>query len=133
MTADEILDQIQRIGALMEIRGDRLHVEAPKGRLTPDLVEDLKRHKPEVIDYLLSKSCNRIESLNVAIKIESAFGDLWLVSSEAERGLADDGNPIYTAVEARRIVGMPEQIVRQVHELKRVFGGRLDWVEDTAE
>ena len=44
-------------------------------------------------------SLSDLERQRVALKIESQFGDLWLVSTEDERNLADD-NPVYTVAEA---------------------------------
>jgi hypothetical protein len=71
-----------------------------------------------------------LERRLVAIKIESGeFGGLWLISSESERHLADDGAPSYTAAEARRMIGLPEAMVRQIYSLKVSYGGTLDDVQ----
>lgn len=76
-------------------------------------------------------SLDVVEREHVALRIESRdYGTLWLVSTEAERGLADDGTPTYTVAEARKMIGLPEKLIRQIHAFKRVFKGSLDRVEE---
>ncbi len=72
--------------------------------------------------------------MDVALKIESdAFGDLWLVSGEGSRRLVDTDDPVYTAPEARRMIGLPEELVRQIHAFKKTFGGRIEQVQPDNE
>ena len=37
MTADALPTAVRKVGILLEVRGDRLHVEAPAGVVTPEL------------------------------------------------------------------------------------------------
>ena len=96
-----------------------------------------KEHKPELLELLSGGNrdwarmpLSELEGLHVAIKIESdELGSLWLVSTEAERELADPGEPTYTALEAKQVLGLPREFVRRIHEFKRVFDGSLDHLE----
>ncbi len=52
MTATEILSYVKSAGILLAARGDRLHVEAPAGAVTPALREALARHKAALLALL---------------------------------------------------------------------------------
>jgi hypothetical protein len=52
MTAHEILIFAQQAGIALEARGDRLHVEAPAGTVTPELKDALVRRKVELLAVL---------------------------------------------------------------------------------
>ena len=71
-----------------------------------------------------------LERQQVALRIESReYGTLWLCSTETERQLAEDGQTTYTIEEARRMIGLPEPLVRQIHAFKRVFHGTLERID----
>jgi hypothetical protein len=55
VTAQEILAEIRMLGGRLEARGDRLHVEAPKGVLTPEHREAVAVLKPELLQLLQQK------------------------------------------------------------------------------
>ena len=77
---------------------------------------------------------SELEEMDVAIKIESdAFGDLWLVSGEGSRRLADTDDPVYTVPEARRMIGLPGELVRQIHSFKKSFSGVIEHVQPDNE
>jgi hypothetical protein len=52
MTADQLMIEAARLGIALEARGDRLHVEAPVGVVTPELRFELARHKPALVALL---------------------------------------------------------------------------------
>jgi len=52
MTTDEILAYVRQAGIRLEVRGDRLHVEAPVGVVTPQVRDALARHKPALLELL---------------------------------------------------------------------------------
>src|SRR5438445_6785321 len=53
MTATELRTAVRQGGIVLEARGDRLHVEAPAGAVTPGLREELTRHKPALLELLV--------------------------------------------------------------------------------
>ena len=50
------LDELAQLGVRVTVRGDRLHVEAPVGVLTPGLRESLRAGKAEIIESLSASS-----------------------------------------------------------------------------
>jgi hypothetical protein len=52
MSPDDLFAETQRLGITLSARGDRLHVEAPAGRVTPELRAALARHKPALLARL---------------------------------------------------------------------------------
>ena len=140
MTAREVLERIHEVGGTVVAEGDVLKFRAPEP-LSADVMAMAKEHKPELLALLSREGrdwarmpLSELEGLSVAIKIESdEYGDLWLVSGERERKLADGGAPTYTVLEAKQIVGLPMGLVRQVHEFKRVFDGKLDRIDEEHE
>ena len=50
------LEQLQTSDVKVWVEGDRLRCNAPQGVLTPDLQEELKKRKPEIIAFLRSAS-----------------------------------------------------------------------------
>src|ERR1700723_1754445 len=51
-SASEILANLQRLGIQASAVGDHLSISAPKGALTPDLLEQLKSRKLELLGIL---------------------------------------------------------------------------------
>jgi hypothetical protein len=56
MTADTLLRTLEMAGAKVSVRGERLHIEAPTGLVTPDLLDAMRQAKPELL-ALLAGSC----------------------------------------------------------------------------
>ena len=52
MTTHELLTAAQTAGITLEARGDRLHIEAPRGSLTPELRDTLAERKAELLALL---------------------------------------------------------------------------------
>ena len=127
MTVPQIIDAIRNAGGQIDVdHGDLLLTAARP--LPPDLVTKVRNQKPELLAALTRNglevwSCLPLDELkrrHVALKIKSdEFGDLWLVSTEVERELADDGTPTYTVAEARKIIGLPKDLTQQIHEFKK--------------
>jgi len=53
--ARELLSELRRLGVRVEPRGDRLHIDAPKGTLTPALTDRLRQGKPALLQLLSSE------------------------------------------------------------------------------
>lgn len=52
MTAHDLLRESARLGVRLEAHGDRLHVEARRGALTPEFRNQLATHKPALLALL---------------------------------------------------------------------------------
>ncbi len=52
MTAKAVLKHLRSFGARVSVVGDRIHVEAPVGILTPDLKAALAENKPALLKLL---------------------------------------------------------------------------------
>jgi hypothetical protein len=52
MTVDTLLREVERLGIVLTVKGDRLHVQAPKGILTADLHRALAAQKPDLMRRL---------------------------------------------------------------------------------
>jgi hypothetical protein len=133
LSPSELIATVNSLGGQIRPDGDHLKVDVPKGSLTPDLVEELKRGKPDLLEYLrLAESCRRIEEMQLAIKVVEKDGDQgwWLVASTA-RSEADDDAPVYQAAECIGIItsGLSHEEIRTldraVKPYKLVFGGEV--------
>jgi TubC N-terminal docking domain len=47
-----LMRDLEAAGVVLEVRGDRLHVDAPAGMVTPDMRASLARHKGELLAML---------------------------------------------------------------------------------
>ena len=54
MTVDDLLTELSRLSVKITINGDRLHIDAPAGVLTPQLRAALAEHKPLLLQRLTS-------------------------------------------------------------------------------
>jgi hypothetical protein len=52
MTMPELLTTVRAAGIHLKARGSRLHVDAPRGVITPELRDALARHKAEILTAL---------------------------------------------------------------------------------
>lgn len=52
MTPSELLAELERRGIILRPEGDAIHYTAPKGAMTDELREAIRRHKPEIIALL---------------------------------------------------------------------------------
>ena len=57
MTAREVIETLNSKGCSIRKAGDELRVRAPKGILTPDMIDTLKVRKQEIIRLLTSHPC----------------------------------------------------------------------------
>lgn len=55
MTLAELLRELTRRGVKLTVNGDHLRYEAPRGAVTPDLLEAMRQHKP-ALEALLQPS-----------------------------------------------------------------------------
>jgi hypothetical protein len=103
VTAAELIRRCEQAGILLVPHGDILHVEAPKGLLTPELCERLRAHKPAIIAELRAWDQEADQILVTMYKRVAAAFDLrpWSIP-----GAGDDAHQ--SAIEAacrRRDIG----------------------------
>jgi hypothetical protein len=73
MNAETLLLEVQQRGVKLSLTGERLHVDAPAGTLSPELIERLKAAKPDLIHLLLTaKGVLCCPSTNQAITGDAA-------------------------------------------------------------
>jgi len=72
MSTHPLLAECHARGLRLRVDGDSIEVEGPKAALSPALVKELKRHKPELMQELvgrsqlnsfLAKACNGIDGI----------------------------------------------------------------------
>lgn len=56
MSAVALLNEIRAAGIAVNVDGDRLHVEARHGTITPELRDRMKAHKPELVAILRARA-----------------------------------------------------------------------------
>ncbi len=120
-------------GLRVEIAGDRL-ILFPAELVTPDIVELVKQHKPEIITEIREEVENmtleEFAGAALAVKVFSrTLGeDIYLCSNErAKRVVSSEGLVAYLPDELLEIHrAKPGNVqLRQIHETKRVFNGRI--------
>jgi len=52
MNVQTFLTEASRSGLRLSVHGEKLDVDAPKDALTPDVMEFMKQHKPEIVEAL---------------------------------------------------------------------------------
>ncbi|MFV8751415.1 amino acid adenylation domain-containing protein [Nannocystaceae bacterium ST9] len=60
MTLDELMIALRAAGVRVWAEADRLHYDAPRGALSPALLEQLRAHKPALLDRLRAGLATRI-------------------------------------------------------------------------
>ena len=60
---DNLLTELSRLGVRLELREHgQLSINAPRGSLSEELRERIRRHKPELLDWLAGRSCDPADS-----------------------------------------------------------------------
>jgi hypothetical protein len=136
MSATSLLADLRQRGVFLFRRGDELRWRAPKGTITPELLEWLRAHKQEILDLVdgqaptpeevLSSIFEDVDRRRARVKIRSRLlgCDLWLVAA-GDRG-PGDGLPVYTTTEVRELLKLrPVNLadaVQRAHLAKLSFG-----------
>jgi hypothetical protein len=154
MMAEELLEELRRCGVQVEARGEVLHVEAPRGALSPELVQSLRRLKPALLK-LVAPAAERTVSETLggvsptrsslltaevcAMRLEDfaragLVVEVWstvldeAVMFASDDALVDPGEPrtVYRAHELRVLLGLttPREL-RRIHEVKKMFRGTV--------
>jgi len=144
MSASEprtILSQLRRAGAVVQLAGgDRLHIESPRGLLTPERKKALQDLKPDLLARLaeeariIGMSLDEFERCGHALEVRVPWlpETLWFVPRvEHVAILANEGvarGRVWTARELAdlaSIEGLPSDDIRAIGQLKAKFGAQI--------
>lgn len=151
MNAHTIIADLQMRGILLRVDGDKLHFRAPKGALTPELRGAIEECKAEIVSILKGPSAQSstdscsledwrnmpladLEKLNVALEVRTdRNGTIWLVSNAGAKRHVDKPGAVYTAREAMLVLGLPEDVVLQIHRFKERFDATIEAIRPHTE
>jgi hypothetical protein len=133
-----LLAGLSRRGIRVIPEGESIRCVGPRGVLTPEDLEELKRHKPEILaelqpagpDPTLGAIAETREQIG-AVRIHSRrFGEVWVALSEstaaelqAEEAGRPETRPVLTPADVAHLLGKPAAAIRAVLEVARVFPG----------
>ena len=89
MTTEQLIADVRQRGIILEADGSQIKCKAPAGAITPDLVEHIRKHKVEILEFLsvgrkpercLGVLCN-------AVRYQDVEGHLCLWCSHLNRGV----------------------------------------------
>lgn len=129
----------------MHLEGDRLHVKAPKGTLTPELRQALAERKADILEALregrspfdwgglgyaevmaLSDAEFRRAGIAVVIESELVWEQIILASNEdVLRRLEGDGRAVFLPEEILLLEKCSPEEVRRLHTGKKLYGGTI--------
>ena len=142
MSAHRLIAKLRREGAFLVPDGDRLRIDAPEGLLTEPLLEMLTRLKPEILDQLrlereavAALSLEELSRAGLIIRVYSTVlgREVLFVSDNVPDEIVEQqALPVYRADELRKLAILrPEpHSLRRLHEVKEVFRGTIEAVED---
>jgi hypothetical protein len=151
--AEEMLEELRRRGVQLEARGDVLHVEAPRGILSPEMVAALRQLKPKLLrlvalalpavgdalggvapvqpSLLAAEVCAMpladFAQASLVIEVWSrVLEEAIVLASDHARLDPGELRPVYQARELRVLLGLnaPGEL-RRVHEVKKLFRGTI--------
>ncbi len=149
----EVLAELRRRGVLVEARGEVLHVEAPRGTISPDMLRRLRLLKPELLrlvaaapptvgdglggvsavqpSLLVAEVCAMplADFARVGLVVEvwsKILGEVVVFASDDARIDPGELRPVYRAHELQVLLGLtaPAEL-RRVHEVKTMFRGTI--------
>ena len=97
MNAAALLREANKLDVRLSVAGDKLHVDAPKGTLSPDLVSRLKAAKPELMALLSSPQTAKEIEQSVSEFFEERAG-----IAEFDGGLSREEAEAQAKVETER-------------------------------
>lgn len=132
MNAQRLLAELERSGVILAPRGDRLHVDAPKGVLTEEIRQQMVQQKPELL-RLARVAAMKLDDFAQAGLIVQVFSDrlgtraLFVSDNVPESKLEGRPEVIYRASELKKLAKIPPdpEHLRDVHMVKEIFGGAI--------
>jgi hypothetical protein len=86
MSAHALLEYLRRRDVILEVSGERLHVDAPRGTLTDELCRALKEHKPQLMKLLEWERCKLEEADRRGLVIKWAEELDWIALHDPTTG-----------------------------------------------
>ena len=130
----QFIYELQKFGIKIALQGDKLRL-VPKERITPGVVEYVKKHKAEIIRELKARfqrvedmTLEQLKQEDLAIRVYSkVFGeDIYLCSNEAmKRMVESEGYVCYLPDELKRLRGLGSESLKRLHTLKKEFDGTI--------
>jgi len=155
MEAGNIVNSLQKLGFTLQINEDKINLSFPGGK-PPEtagaLLAKLKERKPEIIDYLKSQQeqpqqAHVIDFAAEASKVEARLQqhgiakicsdtlgeDVFFTIDDQTVVKAPKGATVYTLSELRELLHgkMDWEGLRQIHQIKKTFNGRIIEREDS--
>lgn len=154
MTPSDLLSEIQARQVELMVVGDRLRIR-PAGALPPDLREELRAHKAEVVELLkarggpglaeaipggvtearrsllaadiLTLRLSEFATARLRVEVTSdVLGERVVFASDNAKLDPGERRVIYRAAELRELVGFSADDLRKVHSIKKMFGGTIE-------
>ena len=136
MSVFPLIADLRRRGIELTAKGDRLHYRAPRGVLSPELLAELRSHKPELLAELTqcgdSSETAALESgVPAAFLVDSPrYGVVW-VATDAEVAAAirveeqrrDRPRPVVMIDDMARLKSKSEKAIRGALAVIRAFPG----------
>lgn len=123
MNAAEIIQQCRQAGVVLQARGDRLHVEAPRGVLTDERRRLLAEHKADLLAVLADDNAREYFDERAAIREYEGGLDRDSTERQAARNIIE-----YRLPDAGWLVLLAapgETYAQAVESLQRRYGDRL--------
>ncbi len=151
----EVLAELRRRGVLVEARGEVLHVEAPRGTISPEMLRRLRQLKPELLrlaavapapptvgdglggvsavqpSLLVAEVCAialaDFARAGLVVEVWSKLlGEVVVFGSDDARIDPGELRPVYRAHELLVLLGLTAPAeLRRVHEVKKIFRGTI--------
>lgn len=139
-----ILGDLRAHGAHVSLAGNRVRIEAPRGLLTPELVECARQHRDELLGLLrrernpdppvpaiaddeVSEARQRLGAVLIR---SNRFGEVWLALDpcmapdlEAEESGRSEPRPVLLAEDLTRLHGRSDEAIAASLEVLRAFPG----------
>ena len=139
MNALELLAELDRLGVAVALAGDKIRLGAPAGVVPPDLLETLRRHKPELVAMLKRKDAQsegeKARNLLAlqgwcAVKSHTLGGEIvvWANDGKVIIPTRWQNNVVYTVAELKALTadgGVTAEGLRQLHQAKKLFNGNI--------
>ncbi len=129
MNPATLLSDLRRRGVELTAEGDRLRYRAPRGVLSPELLDDLRSHKREILAKLTQYEDSAEEDalksgVPVAFLIDSPqYGEVWVAT---DAGVAAAIQVEEQQRERPRPVLMAEDVAHLEHKSEKAIRGALN-------